>query len=115
VARTGLRMMPTFLPPKIPNVGFSTARFQCRYVRRCLPVDYEFVASQGSPPSFVHLATCNAASSLGVEGRSGLLHHRSSGHCRFTPGAFAPVRVIGSPPIFTYSAPCAPRVADKRS
>src|ERR1035438_1808415 len=62
-------MMPTFppLPPKIPYGGFSPVRFQGRYIRRCLPVDYEFVASHGLPPSFVHLATCNAASSLGVE------------------------------------------------
>jgi len=74
---------------------------------RCRPVDYEFVASHGLPPSFVHLATCNAASSLGVEGRGARVHHRSSGHCRFTPGALAPVRVIVSRSIFTYSAPCA--------
>src|ERR1700735_5591044 len=71
-------MMPTFPPPKMPYGGFSPVRFQGRYIRRCLPVDYKFVASRGLPPSFVHLATCNAASSLGVEGRGRRVHYRSN-------------------------------------
>jgi hypothetical protein len=54
----------SFFLDTLPYGGFSPVRFQGRYIRRCLPVDYEFVASHGLPPSFVHLATCNAAPSL---------------------------------------------------
>ena len=42
------------------------------------------------------------------------MHHRSSGPCRFTPGALAPVRVVVSRSILTYSAPCAPLTGTAR-
>jgi hypothetical protein len=46
-------------PPKIPDGEFSSVRFQGRYIRQCLPVDYEVFASHGLQPSFVHLAACS--------------------------------------------------------
>jgi hypothetical protein len=58
-------------------------------------------ASSGLPPSFVHPAACNAVSSLDVEERGALVHHRSSNLGRFTPGALAPVRVMLSRSIIT--------------
>jgi hypothetical protein len=46
-------------------------------------------------------------SSLCVEVLGSARHRRSSGFCRPTPGALAPVRVIVSRSIITYSAPSA--------
>jgi len=42
------------------------------------------------------------------------VHLRASGRCRFTPGALAPVRVIVSRPIHTYSAPSVPLASTSR-
>ena len=42
------------------------------------------------------------------------MHLRASGRCRFTPGALAPVRVIVSRPIHTYSAPSVPLASTSR-
>jgi hypothetical protein len=66
VARTGLRMMPTFppLPLKSRTAGFPQYGFKADISDGAFPFDYEFVASHGLPPSFVYLATCNAAPSL---------------------------------------------------
>ena len=66
-----------------------------------LPVDYEFFASCGLHPPFVHVAACSVVSPFRVEGRGAPVHHRSSGQCRFTPGVLAPVRVIVSRSIIT--------------
>src|SRR5208282_127479 len=79
-----------------------------------LPVDHEFFASCSLHPPFVHLAACNVISSFEVEGRGALVHLRASGPCRFTPGALAPVRVIVSRSIITYSAPSAPLASTSR-
>jgi hypothetical protein len=86
-------------PPKIPESGFSPFRLQGRYVRRCLPV--VFVASHGLLPPFVHIAACISAS-VCAEGCGALVHLRSSGTCRFTPGALAPVRVVLSRSLIAY-------------
>jgi hypothetical protein len=95
VARTGLRMMPTFppLPLKSRTAGFPQYGFKADISDGAFPFDYEFVASHGLPPSFVHLATCNVGASICVEGRGALVHHRSNGHRRFTPGALAPAEL----------------------
>jgi hypothetical protein len=42
------------------------------------------------------------------------VHHRASGVCRSTPGVLAPVRVIVSRSIITYSTPCAPLAGTAR-
>ena len=42
------------------------------------------------------------------------MHLRASGCCRFTPGALAPVRVIVSRSIRTYSAPSVPLASTSR-
>src|SRR5271166_6713462 len=80
-------------PPKIPDSGFSPVRLQGQYVRRGLPVDCEFFTSRGLRPPFVRIAA-SVLSSFCVEGRGALVHHCSSGQCRFTPGTLAPVRVM---------------------
>jgi hypothetical protein len=77
-------------------------------------VDCEFFASCGLLPPFVYLAACNVVSPIKVEGRGALVHHRASGHCRFTPGALVPVRVMLSRSIITYSAPSAPLAGTSR-
>jgi hypothetical protein len=66
VARTGLRMMPTFppLPLKSRTAGFPQYGFKADISDGAFPFDYEFVASHGLPPSFVHLATCNVGASI---------------------------------------------------
>src|SRR5208282_2314684 len=51
---------------------------------------------------------------LCVGGRPALEHLRSSGFCRSTPGALAPVRVILSRYIYAYPAPSAPLVGTSR-
>ena len=42
------------------------------------------------------------------------MHLRASGYCRFTPGALAPVRVLVSRSISTYSAPSVPLASTSR-
>jgi hypothetical protein len=66
VARTGLRMMPTFppLPLKSRTAGFPQYGFKADISDGAFPFDYEFAASHGLPPSFVHLATCNVGASI---------------------------------------------------
>jgi len=103
VARTGLRMMPTFppLPLKFRTAGFPSVRLQGRYIGRA------FLSSTSSSrravcirPSCTSLpVTSYPRSESG--GRGALMHHRSSGPSRFTPGALAPVRVIVSRSIIT--------------
>jgi hypothetical protein len=65
-------------------------------------------------PPFVHLAACSVVSRFRVQERGALMHHRASGMCRFTPGALAPVWVIVSQSIITYSAPSAPLASASR-
>ena len=64
VARTGLRMMPTFppLPLKFRTAGFPSVRLQGRYIGRAFSVEHEFVAPCSLHPPFVHLAACNVVS-----------------------------------------------------
>jgi len=56
MARTGLRMMPTFpwSSLKFRTVGFPSVRLQGWHIRPDLPGDCEFFASYSLPPPFVH-------------------------------------------------------------
>jgi hypothetical protein len=63
-------------------------------------------------PSCTSLSS--VVSSLWVEERDALAHLRASGLSRSTPGALAPVQVMLSRSIITYSAPCAPLAGTSR-
>ena len=85
------------VPPIIRTAGFPQYGWKVGRSDGALPVVYEknFV-SRGWHPSFVHLAACSVVSPFRVGGRGALMHHRSSGLNRFTPGALTPVQVIVS-------------------
>jgi hypothetical protein len=55
MARTGLRMMPTFPSPplKFRKAGFPRSGFKANVSDRAFPSDREFVAAVGLRPSFV--------------------------------------------------------------
>jgi hypothetical protein len=109
MARIGLRMMPPFpwSPLSFRTAGFPQSGWKAGISGSAFPSP-RVMALYGLHPPFVHPAACSATSSFKVEERGALVHHRSSGHCRFAPGALAPVRVIVSRSIITYAAPCAP-------
>jgi hypothetical protein len=46
------------------TAGFPQYGFKADISDGAFPFDYEFVASHGLPPSFVHLATCNVGASI---------------------------------------------------
>ena len=114
MALCGLRMMPRFPspPPKIPYGGFSPVRLQGRYFRRGLPGS-RGLPSAGLPSPFVPIAD-HVASPYCAGERGALVHLRSSGFCRSTPGVLAPVRVLVSRSICTYLTPCAPLAGTSR-
>jgi len=94
MARSGLRMMPTFpLPPlKFRTAGFPQYGFKAGWSDKAFPCDAT-LASSSLPASFV-LPAALVGSPFCAGGRSALEHLRSSGFCRSTPGALAPVRVL---------------------
>ncbi len=86
-------MMPTFPLPslKFRTAGFPQYGFKAGFSDRACPDDA--YASHGLPPSFA-LPAAYVASPFCAGGRGALEHLRSSGFCRSTPGALAPVRVL---------------------
>ena len=94
MARSGLRMMPTFPLPslKFRTAGFPQYGFKAGVSDRACPCDTAHV-SLGLPPSFA-LPAAYVGSPFCVGGRCALKHLRSNGFCRSTPGALAPVRVF---------------------
>jgi hypothetical protein len=102
MARSGLRMMPTFPLPslKFRTAGFPQYGFKAGLSDRAFPFEAIF-ASVGLPLSFVLPAT-RVGSPFCAGGRCALKHLRSSGLCRSTPGALAPDRVLLSRSILTY-------------
>jgi hypothetical protein len=114
MARSGLRMMPTFPSPslKFRTVGFPQYGFKAGMSDGAFPFGT-------SPPHSVclRLSCSPLASSISpyCAGERGALEHlRANGHCRSTPGALAPVRVILSRSIIAYSAPSAPLAGTSR-
>jgi hypothetical protein len=115
MARTGLRMMPTFpsLPLKSRTVSFPQYGFKAGLS------DGAFPSTASSSRRAVCLrpsctSLSSVVSSLWVEERDALAHLRASGLSRSTPGALAPVQVMLSRSIITYSAPCAPLAGTSR-
>jgi hypothetical protein len=101
MARSGLRMMPTFPLPslKFRTAGFPQYGFKAGVSDRACPFDAA-CTSLGLPPPFV-LPAARVGSPFCAEGRCALKHLRSSGCCRSTPGALAPDRVVLSRSILT--------------
>jgi len=77
VARTGLRMMPTFppLPLKFRRADFLRYGFKAGLSDGAFPCESEVFASYGLHPSFVPIA-CRACSSYWAEAPSALGHLR---------------------------------------
>ena len=122
MARTGLRMMPTFpsSPLRFRTAGFPSVRLQGRPFRRRLPKLPAGQACSRHTLWVVWFASVlralrggKAPASKAADFHS-VKHHRSNDLCRSTPGALAPVRVIVSRSIITYSAPSAPLAGTPR-
>ena len=115
-ARSGLRMdADVFIAfPKIPYGGFSPIRLQGRYVRQGLPLRRMPIASIGWPPPFVLSAGGVGIPVLCRGAAARLSTSVASGLGRSTPGALAPVWVLLSRSILTYSAPSAPLAGASR-
>jgi hypothetical protein len=94
MARTGLRMMPTFpsLPLKFRKSGFPRYGFKAGRSGRAFPATRELRV--GRFASALRALRLRVSAPLCVGGHNALEHLRSSGFCRSTPGALAPVRVI---------------------
>ena len=107
MARTGLRMMPTFPSSslKFRTAGFPRYGFKAGLSDEAFPA-YWF--------ALVLCALCCQRDSLLCQGRCAYEHLRASGSFRSTPGALAPVRVIVSRSILTYPAPSAPLAGTSR-
>jgi hypothetical protein len=108
MARTGLRMMPTFpLPPlKFRTAGFPQYGFKAGFSDAAFPADWFAIV--------LRALRCHRVSPALCQGRCACKHLRASGPPRSTPGALAPVRVILSRSIITYSAPSAPLAGTSR-
>src|SRR4030095_3743526 len=102
MARSGLRMMPTFPLPslKFPTPGFPQYVFKAGWSDKAFPCDAA-LASISLPSSFVLPATL-IWSPFCAGGRGALKHLRSNGFCRSTPGALAPIRVLLSRSVHAY-------------
>ena len=113
MARTGLRMMPTFpsSPLRFRTAGFPQYGSKAGLSDGACPRGAS-IASLGLRPSFVS----SVASILLALCRGSWLS--ATPPCerfyRPTPGALAPVRVIVSRSIITYSAPSAPLASTSR-
>jgi hypothetical protein len=88
MARTGLRMMPTFPSPplKFRTAGFPQYGFKAGISDEACP-------TPGLPSSFVPTAF-TVYSLLRVRDDARVRHLRASGPTRSTPGALAPDRVM---------------------
>jgi hypothetical protein len=85
MARSGLRMMPTFPLPslKFRTAGFPQYGFKAGVSDRACPFDAA-CTSLGLPPPFV-LPAARVGSPFCAGGRCALKHLRSSGRCRSNP------------------------------
>ena len=122
MARTGLRTIPTFpssplrfrtagFPQYGSKAGLSGAAFPaCPSVR---PAPGTPFAQVGLHASFVRPAAV-AGNPAQSQVRGSATHHHSSSLRRSSPGALAPVRVLLSRSIITYSAPSAPLAGTSR-
>ena len=118
MARTGLRMMPTFpsSPLKFRTAGFPRYGFKAGLSAGAFPR----VASTCHALSVCILPSCprcqRFALAVSAQCRSTLRarHRHASGIHRSTPGALAPVRVILSRSINTYQTPSAPLAGTAR-
>ena len=100
MARTGLRMMPTFpLPPlKFRTAGFPRYGFKAGLSDGAFPHgDHAQLVCHRPSCSLRHRSSLRSVSEHGCACK----HRRSSGLCRSTPGALAPVRVMLSRSIIT--------------
>ncbi len=115
MARTGLRMMPTFPSSslKFRTAGFPQYGFKAGMSDGAFPFGaWPSRRAVCLRPSCSPLASSNSPFCAG--GRGAPEHLRSSGICRSTPGALAPVRVLLSRSINAYSAPSDPLVGTSR-
>jgi hypothetical protein len=114
-ARTGLRMMPTFpsSPLKFRTAGFPQYGFKAGFQRWPSPSDTDVPYPSSLPTAFVRVSLCMSLRTVSVmqESRLALPCKRSF---RSTPGVLAPVQVLLSWSIFTYSTPSAPLTGTSR-
>ena len=108
MALCGLRMMPRFPSPslKFRTVSFPQSGFKAGISDAAFPVP-------GLPSPFVLSATIEY-SPLCVGDRCAYKHLRASGSNRSTPGALTPVRVMLSQSIIAYLTPSAPLAGTSR-
>ena len=101
MARTGLRMMPTFpLPPlKFRTAGFPRYGFKAGISDAAFPANWFAIV--------LRALCCHRCSRLCVRDDA-LMSTSARTVSRSTPGALAPVRVLLSRSILTYPAPSAP-------
>jgi len=115
MTQSGLRMMPPFPSPslKFRTAGLPRYGFKAGVSGRAFPVGARSTRqSVCLRPSCSPLASWQPPFCAGERGA--LEHRRASGHRRSTPGALAPVRVLLSQSIITYSAPSVPLVGTSR-
>ena len=116
MARTGLRMMPTFpsSPLKFRTAGFPQYGFKVGLSKSAFPAR----GAQLSRPSDLHPSFVPAAFKpvhpRTVSGQLCAWPPPFEQTCCSTPGALAPVRVMLSRSILTYSAPSAPLAGTSR-
>jgi len=117
MARTGLRMMPTFplSPLRFRTAGFPRYGSKAGVSDRAFPNPDQVKPAPGVPfTRSKFTSVLRAPQSQRSRRRSepaascAFKHHHSSDHRRSAPGALAPVRVIVSRSIATYPAPSAP-------
>jgi hypothetical protein len=114
-ARTGLRMMPTFpsSPLKFRTAGFPQYGFKAGFHRWPSPSDTDVPYPSSLPTAFVRVSLCMSLRTVSVMQES-----RLAPPCkrffRSTPGVLAPVQVLLSWSIFTYSTPSAPLTGTSR-
>jgi hypothetical protein len=107
MARSGLRMMPTFPSPslKFRTAGFPRYGFKAGISGAAFPVHWFALALRAR---YVRHVSCSES------GSNALMSTSVQAVPRFTPGALAPVRVMLSRSILTYLAPSAPLAGTSR-
>ena len=115
MARTGLRMMPTFpsSPLKFRTAGFPQYGFKAGLSAGAFPGTAPSSRLPGLLPAFVP-AAANVTFSALCRGTLCAQAPPCERLRRSTPGAFAPVRVMLSRSIITYSASSAPLAGTAR-
>jgi hypothetical protein len=119
MARTGLRMMPTFplSPLRFRTAGFPQYGSKAGISDRAFPKSRTVKPAPSIPVTRPRFASVLCASHpqrfcrrSAPSASCVAKHHHASDFCHSTPGALAPVRVIVSRSINTYPAPSAPLV-----